>query len=166
MRPPLQIVREEDLSQTRRVPDESIELCTCDLTDLLEEVDDEDIVVEIELEDDLDPPTEDIEDFLLGEEPAQEPERSPDESQKRPRVRRSWIAMPPGNTNARGVLEVEEPTQLYRPRPAMISLPRFPVLPPPPKPKALSPLPSFPLLPAEPRPIRPKAPAVRLPRFH
>lgn len=72
--------------------------------------------------DDLDMPTEDIDDFLVrGPGPAEPP--------------RSWVAIGPENTNSHGV-EVQAPP-----------LPRFPLVPPP---KAHRPLPSFPLLPPEP----------------
>jgi hypothetical protein len=124
----------------------AIELLTEDLTDLLEETCDIDIVLDLSA-DDLDPPTEDIEDFLV-------PERRPsaEESQTRLRVRRSWIAMSASNGNA-----------ACRPRAPQPSLPRFPLLPPP-KTNVLC-LPSFPLLPPEPRRVVLKGPPVRLPRF-
>jgi hypothetical protein len=134
----------------------AIELPTEDLTDLLEETCDIDIVLDLSA-DDLDPPTEDIEDFLV-------PERrpSPEDSQTRLRVRRSWIAMSPSNGNAVCPKALEctrvarGPSRLLQP-----SLPRFPLLPPP----KTGVLPSFPLLPPEPRRVVLKGPPVRLPRF-
>ncbi len=118
--------------------EELLELPTTDLTELL---------LDGGPDDDLNPPTEDIDDFLVHE------VRSPEESQRRLRLRRSWIASWPSNTNA-----WETPTATF------LSLPRFPLLPAP-KAKASCPLPSFPLLPPEPRKVAPKAPPVRLPRF-
>ncbi len=134
----------------------AIELHTEDLTDLIEETCDIDIVLDLSA-DDLDPPTEDIEDFLV-------PERKPplEETQTRLRVRRSWIAMSPSNGNA-VCPQPLEPTRLLRgySRAPQPSLPRFPLLPPP----KVTVLPSFPLLPPEPRRVVPKGPPVRLPRF-
>jgi hypothetical protein len=115
-----------------------LELSSSDLTELLSDDDPDD---------DLDPPTEDIDDFLVHE------TQSPEDSQRRIRVRRSWIASWPSNTNA-----LEHPTT------PLLSLPRFPLLPAP-KTQATCPLPSFPLLPPEPRKFAPKVPPVRLPRF-
>jgi hypothetical protein len=136
----------------------AIELPTEDLTDLLEETCDIDIVLDLSV-DDLDPPTEDIEDFLV-------PERRPsaEESQTRLRVRRSWIAMSASNGNA-SCPKAIEPTRVARgpSRAPQPSLPRFPLLPPP-KANVLC-LPSFPLLPPEPRRVVLKGPPVRLPRF-
>lgn len=118
--------------------EELLQLPTTDLTELL---------LDSDPNDDLDPPTEDIDDFLAPE------IHSPEDSQRRLRVRRSWIASWPSNTNA-----------LEPARKPLLSLPRFPLLPAP-KTQAACPLPSFPLLPPEPRRLTPKAPPVRLPRF-
>jgi hypothetical protein len=135
----------------------AIELLTEDLTDLLEEPCDVDIVLDLSA-DDLDPPTEDIEDFLVPE--RRDP--SPEDSQTRLRVRRSWIAMSPSNGNAPGP-KAFGPTRVARAPSRAPSLPRFPLLPPP-KMNVLC-LPSFPLVPPEPRRVVPKGPPVRLPRF-
>jgi hypothetical protein len=176
------LVDASDLTRTLLWPkgQDAIELQTTDLTELLElaeddllaELIDDDLLIEdledelvLLTDDELDPPTEDIADFLAEVRQPQHRELSPDESQKRPRLRRSLIAMPPSNTNARGPIDREEPTRASRPRGPMPSLPRFPLLPAAPKPKAVAALPSFPLLPPEPRQPRPIAPPVRLPRF-
>lgn len=179
------LVDAADLTQTLlwSKGQDAIELQTTDLTELLELAEDDDLLVEViddanllieDLEDelvlltddDLDPPTEDIADFLLAEvRQPQHREPSPDESQKRPRLRRSLIAMPPSNTNARGPIDREEPTRAGGQRGPTPLLPRFPLLPAAPKPKAVAALPSFPLLPPEPRQPKPIAPPVRLPRF-
>lgn len=160
-----------------------VDLVTIDLTELLEE---DEILDEIECEleeceevleldaddlipDDLDPPTQDIDDLLVEvpvaaapqREPVREAKKSADASQKRPVLRRSWIAMPPSNNNAR---PIEEPTRPQVRAPAL-SLPKFPLLPTLPRPVASAPLPSFPLLPPEPRRSIVKPPPLRLPRF-
>jgi hypothetical protein len=116
--------------------------------------------------DDLDPPTQDIDAFLVDEAPR---ERRASKCCK-PRVRRSWIGMGASNTNDRACRRDEVTAVETRPNPParapMPSLPRFPLLPP--KKTSAHSLPSFPLLPpepSEPRRAVPKGPPVRLPRF-
>lgn len=114
----------------------------------------------------LDPPTEDI-DWLLEDEPSQTLEvlplrRAPRRSMHEEKtlvLRRSWICMPPENTNAsieeQASLDLNQLLRIVRAR-ARESNPRW----------RMPSLPRFPLLPPDPRVNPVHIPALRLPRFN